>query len=138
MCNWRIRKAQENPEDVRAQGGFDFGNPAYALLFSLKIPEEACELGRQGVWGVEQVEREAREFLRLLTIEAAGEKGFDRSGHALRRMVGHWGGAILPEVQREFEKSAEWRRFTDELLAIAELRAGGAGSGAAAGAGKLP
>src|ERR1017187_9903659 len=53
-----FRKAQENPEDVRAQGGFDFGNPAYALLFSLEIEaalrtyifrvflsfaEEACE-----------------------------------------------------------------------------------------------
>src|ERR1019366_7542200 len=33
---------------------------------------------------------------------------------------------------------AEWRRFTDEWLAVAELQAGGAGSGAAAGAGKLP
>ena len=104
----------------------------YIFRVFLSFAEEACELGRQGVWGVEQVEREAREFLRRLTIEAAGEKGFDRSGHALRRMVGHWGGAILPEVQREFEKSAEWRRFTDEWLAVAELQAGGAGSGAAA------
>src|ERR1035438_8581159 len=33
-----FRKAQENPEDVRAQGGFHFGNPAYALAFSLEIP----------------------------------------------------------------------------------------------------
>src|ERR1035441_2729933 len=37
----------------------------YIFRVFLSFAEEACELGRQGVWGVEQVEREAREFLRL-------------------------------------------------------------------------
>jgi hypothetical protein len=32
------RSRYANQEDVRAQGGFDFGNPAYALLFPLEIP----------------------------------------------------------------------------------------------------
>jgi len=101
----------------------------YILEVFLHFAEEACRLGRQGVWSVEQVEREAREFLRLTTIEAGGEMGFDRSGHKLRSMIGHWGGSILPEVQREFERSPEWRRFTDDLLRVAELQAGEAGSG---------
>src|ERR1017187_6305361 len=72
-----FRKAQENPEDVRAQGGFDFEGKkqsvrwvteieaalrTYIFRVFLSFAEEACELGRQGVWGVEQVEREAREF----------------------------------------------------------------------------
>src|ERR1035438_3082729 len=33
-----FRKAQENSEDVRAQGGFDFGNPAVRSAFSPRNP----------------------------------------------------------------------------------------------------
>ena len=66
----------------------------------------------------------SREFLRLTTIEAGAEKGLDRSRHPLHSMIGHWDGAILPEVQRESEKSPEWKRFTDGLLEVAELQAG--------------
>jgi hypothetical protein len=35
-------------------------------------------------------------------------------------MISNWNGTILPEVQREFEKSPEWQKFEDELLAVGE------------------
>jgi hypothetical protein len=119
------RDFEEKKRSVRDAREIEAALYSYITQVFLSFAEEACELGRHGVWGVERVEREAREFLRLVAIEAGGERGFDRSGGALRSMTGHWGGAILPEVQREFEKSPEWRRFTDELLQVAELQAAG-------------
>ena len=95
----------------------------YILQVFLSFAAEALELGRKGVWSADRVEGEAREFLRRTTIEAGAEKGFERSGHQLPAMISNWGGAILPEVQREFEKSAEWKRFRDGLLEVAELQA---------------
>jgi hypothetical protein len=127
------RDFEEKKRSVRLVPEIESALRTYILQVFLSFAEDACELGRQGVWGVERVEREAREFLRLVAIEAGGEKGFDRSGRALRSMIGHWGGAILPEVQREFEKSPEWRKFTDELLQVAELQAAGSGSGSVEG-----
>ena len=63
-----------------------------------------------------------REFLRLLTIAAHSEKGYDRGGGRLRDMNSNWNGAILPEVEREFEKTTEWQRYQDALLESAEAQ----------------
>ena len=51
---------------------------------------EACKLGKKGIWTVDDVETAALEFLRGATIE--------------------------PEVQRQFERSDEWRQFQAALL----------------------
>ncbi len=95
----------------------------YILRVFLSFAEEALELGRRGIWSVDVVETQSREFLRVTTLEAWSEKGLDRKGHHLRAVTGHWDGAIIPEVQREFEKSPVWKRFMDGLLEVAELQA---------------
>jgi hypothetical protein len=85
--------------------------------------EEASELGRQRIWTAHQLESQACEFLRQLTIWIHHEKGYDRSGRPLRDMVSSWDGSILPEVKRMFERSPEWQKYQDILLEVAESQA---------------
>jgi hypothetical protein len=94
----------------------------YILRVFLVFAKQACELGAQGQWAVDRIRSEAGEFLRRFTIRAYYESGFDKKGRKLREMASHWNGTILPEVQREFEKSQEWQQFEKELLAVAELQ----------------
>ena len=78
---------------------------------------------RQGLWSVDRLQSEAREFLRQCTIQARYEKGYDGSGHRLPEMVSNWGGGILPEIQRAFEHSPQWKEYEDILLEIVEAQA---------------
>jgi hypothetical protein len=38
----------------------------------------------------------------------------------LGEMVSNWGGDILPEIQRAFEQSPEWKEYEDILLTLTE------------------
>jgi hypothetical protein len=118
------RNFEEAKQSLRRVTEVEAALRTYILQVFLSFAEEAFALGRQGVWSADQVEGESREFLRRTAIEAGAEKGFDPSGHPLPTMISNWSGAILPEVQRELEKSPEWKRFTDGLLELAELQAG--------------
>lgn len=93
----------------------------YILRVFLVFAKEAFKLGSEGLWTVDEVRSEVAEFLRRFTIEAYYGKGH---GKGLPEMTSHWNGSILPEVQREFERSAEWREFEDGLLAVAEAIGG--------------
>ena len=85
---------------------------------------EACTLGHKGIWDVDRVEKEALEFLRRSTIDARYSKGYDKSGRAFGGdWISNWDGAIQPEVQRQFERSGEWKQFQDALLKVAEDQA---------------
>jgi hypothetical protein len=64
---------------------------------------------------VDRIRPVANEFLRKFTIEAYYGKGLH-----LPQMTSHVNGSILPEVRQDFEDSAEWREFEDELLAVAD------------------
>jgi hypothetical protein len=129
-------RALVKAEKIRAARDFDEAKPglrsnaeikaalrAYILRVFLSFAEEALRLGRQGVWSVDQVEHHAREFLRVATLEAWFEKGFNRAGRSLGSVTGHWDGAIVPEVQRELEASPEWKRFLDGLIEVAGCQA---------------
>ena len=70
---------------------------------------------------------ECRKFLRLCTIDAHYEKGYDKAGGRLSDMNSHWNGAILSEVQREFEKTPQWQQYQDALLEVAEAQGAGGG-----------
>ena len=78
--------------------------------------QEACKLGQQGIWSVDNIESLALEFLRLST--SRGCRKLDRSW-----IVNDWGCPIKHEVQQEFEKSEEWRQFRVALLHVAEVQA---------------
>ena len=106
----------------------------YILRVFLVFAQEACKLGSQRQWAVDRIRSEVGEFLRRFTIEAHSDKGYDKQGRKLREMIcdGSWG--IRPEVQREFEKSAEWKQFEQELLAVAEQQARGSPQSSGAGA----
>jgi hypothetical protein len=77
------------------------------------------EAKRLRVWCATDLDWEAREFLRQLTIELYSERGFDNCDRRLARPVDHISGGLLPEVRREFEHSPEWRYFEAARLAMA-------------------
>jgi hypothetical protein len=120
-------------ESIRAARDFDEAKQQARFLSAIEGPlrnyilrvfivfvREAGELGRQRLWTVDRVESESREFLRQYTICARYEKGGDRSGNRLGEMVSNWGGDILPEIQRAFEQSPEWKEYEDILLTLTE------------------
>jgi DNA-binding Xre family transcriptional regulator len=83
------------------------------LTVFLVYAREAIELGRRGVWTVDQVRSQALDGLRHITLEIKFKRNYDN--------FTEWNsGSIRPETQREFEATAEWRQFEDELLALAE------------------
>ncbi len=94
----------------------------YILRVFLVFAQEACKLGSQRQWTVDRIRSEVDEFLRRFTIEAYSDKGHDKSGRKLREMTDNYG-SILPKVQWEFKKSAEYHQFERELLAVAEQQA---------------
>jgi hypothetical protein len=120
------REFAEKRQGLRRDSEVEAALRVYILQVFLSFAEGAFELGRQGVWSIDQVEAHAREFLRRTAIEANAEMGFNRAGHKLRSMVGNWDGHILPEIQQKLEKTPEWKQYTDGLLELAELQAGGA------------
>lgn len=91
----------------------------FILRVFLAFTQEACKVGLAGIWTVDRIREEADEFLRRFTIEAYYGYGHDSSGHRLPEMTSNWGHLKL-EVEREFRKSSEWRKYEDELLATAE------------------
>jgi hypothetical protein len=74
----------------------------YILQVFISFVREASDLVRQGLWSVDRLQSEAREFLRQCTIQARYEKGYDGSGHRLPEMVSNWGGGILPEIHPKY------------------------------------
>ncbi len=89
----------------------------YILRTFLAFANEARDLR---LWPVDEMDSNCREFLRLLTIDAYFEKGYDKAGGRLTDMTSNWNGAILSEVEREFMNTSEWRQYQDVLLEVAE------------------
>ena len=127
-------RARVKAEAIRASGDLEKAKQAarwaseveaatrrYILRLFAVFAEEACKLGRLGLWTVERVDSESREFLRCATIHAPRR---DKSGRQVGKLVDGFG-FIEPQVQRDLEKSAEWRRYQDDLLEIAEMQASG-------------
>jgi hypothetical protein len=103
----------------------------YVLQVFAAFTQEALALGQQAVWDVERVDREVREFLSCFALEAQLQKGYDSQGRPTIPLTDRVFGRILPEVRLEFEKSAEWRRYQEDLLNVAQVCASGAAIGLA-------
>jgi hypothetical protein len=89
---------------------------SYILRTYLVFVKEAVA---QRLWTVEAMDVECREFLRLLTIDAYYEKGYNKRSGQLLEMTSNWDGSILPRVAREFEKTPDWKQYQDALLEMA-------------------
>ena len=84
----------------------------YILSVFLVYAREAIELGKKGVWTVDQVRAQALEGLRLITIHIGSQRNYsfiEQSGFCIKR-----------ETQQEFEATSEWQEFEDKLLALAD------------------
>jgi hypothetical protein len=76
----------------------------------------AGESSRLGLWPADEMDRNCREFLRRLTIDAYYQKG---RAAGLREMISNWNGSILWEAQQEIEKTAQWRKYENIRLKFA-------------------
>ena len=84
----------------------------YILSVFLVYAREAIELGKTGIWTVDQVRAQALEGLRLIAIHGGSQKN--------RNFIEQHGLNIKRETQQEFELTREWEEFEDELLALAD------------------
>src|ERR1039457_3933954 len=89
----------------------------YILRLSLPFVLQACELNSHG-WSVKDTRQNADEFLRRLTLDATYKNVRDMRRCEFTGTLGN----IQPELRKEFEKSAQWRRFGDAVLALGERR----------------
>jgi hypothetical protein len=77
----------------------------------------AREISKMPGWSVDQVATESEDFLRGLTMEAYGESGCgDPTNHR---------GEFLPELNRMFRQSAQWKAYEDVLLDLAQRHIAG-------------
>lgn len=125
-------RARVEAEKIRAGRDFDSAKQSvewprevevllrkYILRLLLTFSKEAQD---RRLWPVDRMDKLSREFLRFATIDAYYEEGYDTRGGRLREMISNWGGAILLEVEREFEKTPEWKQYQDALLEVAEAQ----------------
>src|ERR1017187_3897558 len=91
---------------------------AFILRVFIVFVREASELVHQGLWNAGRLELESLQFLQYFTVTARFERGHDKHGHQIGEMVSHWG-TILPEVERAFRQSPQWREYEDILLDVA-------------------
>jgi hypothetical protein len=94
----------------------------YILREFAAFSEEALELGRQGIWLVDRMDSEVREFLERVTLQAQLYRGYDQRERAIVPMTERVFGHVLPAVWREFEKSGEWRSYQAGVGEVAELQ----------------
>jgi excisionase family DNA binding protein len=91
----------------------------YIMLVFAVFASEACKLGEASDgWSLDIVDREVREFLRLLTIKA--ELRYGGGEYRLPPMLSNMDGSILPEIQAAFETFPEWKEYQDNLLKLAD------------------
>ena len=87
------------------------------LRVFLAFAEEAMNLSQVGTWNLAIVDREAREFLRQLTINFRYEEGRDKAGNRVRDVVeSNWGGSLAEWVWIEFKKRPAWTKYEDLVL----------------------
>jgi len=92
----------------------------YIMRIFAAFANEVCVLGRAGRWSTDRIDREAREFLRLLTIEA-GTKYSGRADLRLPKMTDH--GSITLPIMDQLETYPAWQRFQSDLLQVAKIHA---------------
>jgi hypothetical protein len=112
---WLACRCHKRKREWNSDWSFPEGQSLQTCILSvfLVYAREAIELGKKGVWTVDQVRAQALEGLGLITLEI----GFKRDYHTF---IERNGGSITPETQREFEATTEWEQFEDELLGLAE------------------
>lgn len=92
----------------------------YIMSIFSAFANEACVLGRVGRWSTDRIDGEAREFLRLITIEAE-TKYSGRADLRLPKMTDNE--IITLPIMDQFETYQAWQRFQSDLLQVAKIHA---------------
>lgn len=92
----------------------------YIMTVVRAFSNEACNLGRIGIWEVDRIDREVKEFLRLTVIDAWA-KYHGRPDLHVPGMT--QSGDITRPVMEELETYPEWQHYLSELLEVAKAHA---------------
>ena len=93
----------------------------YIMTIVAAFANEACVLGRTGVWNTDKIDQEVKEFLRLVVIDASVKYSHRKDLH-VPRMIEH-GGDISRDVMEHLETYPEWQHFLSDLLEVAKAHA---------------
>ena len=108
------RKFDSAKQNARWRSDVEVSFRIYVLIPFLVFANEACRLK---LWPVDEIDSFCREFLRRHTIDAYTEKG---KAAGLRDPISNWNGSILWEFEQDIEKTPQWQKYQDILLAVAE------------------
>jgi excisionase family DNA binding protein len=93
----------------------------YIMSVFAPFAHEACELGRKpDGWAADTVDRESREFLRLVISNAKAK--YSLPIHKLPEMLSHFNASVLASFQAVIELTDEWKCYQEELLEVARLQ----------------
>src|ERR1019366_1307540 len=90
----------------------------YIMSIFAAFANEACVLGRSGIWTADRIDREARQCLRLTAIEARN-KYSGRADLHIPKVTDEVGNIDRP-VMEHLETYPEWQRFQSKLLEVAK------------------
>jgi hypothetical protein len=114
-----FKRAKKEVPDSRLRNLF-FG---LILRVFIVFPREAKELVHHGTWSIGELQEESLRFLHHCAVSALYDWGYDRHGHRICEMVSNFGGGLLPEVERAFQKDPLWQEYEDILLEVAKAPA---------------
>lgn len=83
--------------------------------------DQGAALVRDGVWTLDQLRKESREFLRLILGEIHLDYGRDCDGHLIPSLRSNWDGSILDNAWQKILKTREYADYEDKLLNAAPL-----------------
>ena len=92
----------------------------YIMSIFAAFANEACVLGRSGIWTADRIDREARQCLRLTAIEARN-KYSGRADLHIPKVTDEVGNIDRP-VMEHLETYPEWQRFQSKQIGRASCR----------------
>jgi len=99
----------------------------FAIDVTIVFAGEALQLGRRGIWTVDFIDLQVKEFLRCLVAEEQYDRHGKRVGNLISQdyMAPQSQCPITRETWHEIEKNKDWQRYEDDLVEVSELQAKG-------------
>ncbi len=116
------QKLVQAKEDARQGADLSGDLKNYAITVFLVFAEEAFKLGRAGIWTVDLIDAQARQFL----ADRLWAENLDRFGRRIGEFFDSRSAELKREAVHKFEASREWQVYNDGLIAVSDAQATGA------------
>ena len=97
----------------------------YVIRVVLAFAKEACNIGRNRIWTVAQVESKVDDFMAAVALDANIEKRFHSNGTPLEAfwLMDSWSpGTITSAEMHKFRSLPEWKEYQTLLLEVASIQ----------------